>query len=195
MFIDLTLSLSRDNPVLTRIPPPDKAPLFAAGHIGTHLDTLLHRLIPLDWMDRSGIIVDARASGADIGLDAIKGVAIGEGDFVFFHTGHIDRYPYGSEDYFHFHPQLDWPLIETLLDKRVSFIGVDAPGLRRGREEHAKVDRICEERGAYVIENLINLGKLQAAARGRFPVRVAWIAHEGQTGIPVKVVASAPDPV
>ncbi len=75
----------------------------------------------------------------------------------------------------------------------MSFIGVDANGLRRG-SEHGKVDRLCEERGAYVIENLINLGRLQAVARRRFPVRVAWIAHEGQTGIPVKVVAKVPEP-
>ncbi len=192
MLIDLTLSLARENQIFKRVPPPDKAPLLAAGHVGTHLDTLLHRPIPLDWMDRSGILIDARACGADIGVDAINGVAIEEGDFVFFHTGHIDRHPYGCDEYFRTYPQLDWSLVEILLDRRVSFIGVDANGLRRG-SEHAKVDRICEERGAYVIENLINLDKVQVAARGRFSVRVAWIAHEGQTGIPVKVVANVPE--
>lgn len=192
MFIDLTLSLARDNPIFNRVPLSDKAHLLAAGHIGTHLDTLLHRPIPLDWMDRSGVLIDATAYGSDIGLDVIRGRAIEEGDFVLFYTGHIDRYPYGSDEYFHFFPQLDWSLVHTLLNMRVSFIGVDANGLRRG-SEHAEVDRICEERGAYVIENLINLGMVQAATKERFSVRVAWIAHEGQTGIPVKVVANVPD--
>ncbi len=116
MYLDLTLSLARDNPVFNRLPPPDKAPLLAAGHVGTHLDTLLHRHIPLDWMDRSGILIDARACGADIGVDAIKGIAIEKGDFVFFHTGHIDRHPYGSDAYFRSYPQLDWPLVDRPLD-------------------------------------------------------------------------------
>jgi kynurenine formamidase len=193
MLIDLTLSLAADNPVFGKAPTDRAAALMAAGHIGTHLDTLLHRPIPLDWMDRDAVLVDATKAGTDIGSDVLAGVAIQPGDVVLVHTGHIRRHAYGDAAYFRDHPQLDWDLVEALMDRKVSFIGIDAAGLRRGHDEHAKVDRYCEENGSFVIENLINLDHLQAAAARRFPLRVAWISHAGRTGIPVKVVATLPD--
>ncbi len=194
MLMDLTLSLSRDNPVFRTLPPSHEARVMAAGHVGTHLDTLLHRPIPLEWMDRTGVLLDARPFGADIGPQVLADVDIAAGDFVLFHTGHIGRQAYGTDAYLHDTPQLAWSVVEALIDRKVSFIGIDGAGLRRGGKEHAKVDRFCEERGAYVIENLTNLDALQETAPARFPVRVAWIAHGGMTGIPVKVVAVLSDP-
>lgn len=192
MLLDLTLCLSSDNPIFRQVLPPDLSPLLAAGHVGTHLDTLLHRPIPLEWMDRTGVLIDARPFGAEIGPQAVTSKEIIAGDFVIFLTGHIGRHPYGSDAYIHDHPQLTWPLIEALAGRGVSFIGIDGPGLRRGAE-HPKVDQYCEEHGAYVIENLAHLEELHAVAPPRFPVRVAWIAHEGRTGLPVKIVAAIPD--
>lgn len=192
MLIDLTLSLPADHAAFARNREAWAMPM-SSGHVGTHLDTLLHRPIPLDWMDRSARLVDARSFGADIGLDVLAGVPVAAGDFVLFRTDHIRRHAYGETEYFRDHPQLDWPLVNHLIGKKVSFIGIDAAGLRRGREEHARVDRFCEENGAYVIENLTNLDALAARTDGPFAARLAWIAHGGLTGIPVKVVAEVPD--
>lgn len=127
--------------------------------------------------------------GRLIGLDALSGATIAKGDFVIFHTGHIATHPYGSPAYFGDHPQLDWALIHTLVNQQVSFIGVDGPALRQGREEHAKVDMYCEEHGTYVVENLSGLDSLAATEYRRFPMHLGWISHPGMTGIPMRVVA------
>ena len=189
MLIDLTLALPEDSPAFRKA-RPDWALPSVAGHIGTHLDTLLHRPIPLDWMDREAVLIDVRNAGDDVGLEAIEDVEIRKGDFVLFRTGQIERHAYGADEYFAHHPQLDWPLVEHLIGLGVSFIGIDAMGLRRGRPDHEKVDLYCETHGAWVIENLANLGDPRLIAAGRFAVRLAWFVHGGMTGIPVKVVAA-----
>lgn len=192
MLVDLTLSLSSDNPIFAKLAAPGKAALLAAGHLGTHLDSLLHRPIPPDWMDREAVMLDARGFGAEIGLGLIDQAPIRAGDFVLIHTGHLARHAYGTDAYFADHPVVSWPLITALLDRGVSFIGIDGPALRTGGDEHARADRLCEENGAYVVENLANMAVLQEHAPPRFAMRVAWIAHGHLTGLPVKVVAVLP---
>lgn len=192
MFIDLTLSLPVDHPLFKKASADMQSPL-GMGHVGTHLDTYLQRPIPVDWCDRRGVLVDARPYGAVVPESAIADLDIREGDFVIFRTDRIEEVPYGTLEYFTDHPQLAWELIRALLRKKVSFIGIDASGIRHGvklGDEHHQADVECEESHCYVIENLTNLGALPASASGGFPIRVGWIAHRGASGIPVKVVAN-----
>jgi kynurenine formamidase len=189
MLVDLTLSLPENSPVFRKV-RPDWAMPSVAGHIGTHLDTLLHRPIPIEWMEREGVLIDARGFGDDIDEEAIAGLEIRPGDFVIFRTGQTERFDYGTDEYFRHYPQLDWSLVQRLIGCKVSFVGTDAAGLRRGKADHEKVDLFCETNGAWVIENLANLGDPRLHGHSRFPVRLAWFTHGGMTGIPVKVVAS-----
>ena len=192
MFIDLSLSLAADNPIFALVAAEGADPL-SIGHVGTHLDTFLQVPIPIDWCDRRGVLVDARLYGALVPEAAIDGIDIREGDFVIFRTGRIEAAPYGSREYFHDHPRLDWGLIRALLRTKVSFIGVDAPGVRHGvkiGDEHHQADVECEQSHCYVIENLTNLGALPETARNGFSVRLGWIQHQGASGIPVKVIAN-----
>ena len=198
MIIDLSLAITKKCPIFKSASDAENAKLLSSGHIGTHLDTFLHKPIPLEWIDRSGILVDLRSAwpdfGPEIGSEALDGYEIRRGDFVILHTGFMNKHEYGTESYLRDHPQMAWSLIESLVEAGVSFIGLDAAGLRRG-EEHIKADRFCEERETYVIENMTGLDLLQEAAPTRFPLRVAWFSNELMTGIPVKVVAVLPDSV
>jgi kynurenine formamidase len=72
---------------------------------------------------------------------------------------------------------------------KVSMIGVDAPGIRR-HEEHPAADRFCASRGAFVVENLDNLGLLLKETRNTpFKVNTYPMNFMGATGLPCRVVA------
>jgi kynurenine formamidase len=192
MFIDLSLSLPADHPIFKMATNEPTDPL-SLGHVGTHLDTYLQVPIPVDWCDRRGVLVDARAYGPIVPPDVIATVDIREGDFVIFRTDRIEQVPYGTREYFTDHPILDWALIRALLGRKVSFIGIDASGIRHGvklGDEHYQADVECEQSHCYVIENLTNLASLPDTARAGFPIRLGWIQHRGASGVAVKVVAN-----
>ena len=157
------------------------------GHLGTHFD-VMDKEFSLDYTQRKGVAFDVshiRGRDVDIGdidLDAVKADM-----FVAFHTNFIDEEEYGTPRYFKEHPQLSNELIEALLDKRISMIGVDCAGIRRGKE-HVLADRKCADRGAFVVENLCNLNALPF--RGTpFTVRTYPMNIAGITGLPCRVVA------
>lgn len=192
MFIDLSLSLAANHPIFGMADEDEKSPL-SLGHVGTHLDTYLGVPIPIEWCDRRAVLIDGRPYGAVIPEEAMAGLDIRAGDFVIFRTGRIDEVPYGSREYFTDHPQLDWALIRALLRIRVSFIGIDASGIRHGAklgDEHHLADVECEESHCYVIENLTNLGALPETATRGFPIRLGWVQHQGASGVAVKVIAN-----
>ena len=115
--------------------------------------------------------------------------AIGKDDFVMFHTGFLKEVGYGTPDYFKSHPQLSLELIEFLIDKRVSLIGIDAAGVRRG-DEHTKTDQFCSDNGVFIVENLDNLKfLLEKAGNDHFDVYTFPINFEGLSGLPCRVIA------
>lgn len=87
----------------------------------------------------------------DIDLDKV-----GLGMFVAFYAGFIESEEYGTQRYFKEHPRLSNELIESLLEKNISIIGVEFAGVRRGKE-HTPKDQYCADRGVFIIENLCNL--------------------------------------
>ena len=116
---------------------------------------------------------------ADIDLDAVE-----PDMFVAFHTGYIDKVEYDSKEYFASHPALSVELIDALLDKRVSIIGVDCAGVRTGKE-HTLMDQHCADHGVFIVENLCNLDKvIGRCIINTYPMNFAEI-----TGLPCRVVA------
>lgn len=130
-------------------------PLMMSGHIGTHIDVYNKSEIPQEYIERRGVIIDCRDynPNQEIGVEVIKNLEIEKGDFVIFFTDIQKFSKYGEEIYIKEHHQLNWELIEKLLELQVSFIGIDCAGIRRGKE-HIEADKKCEERKAFVIENL-----------------------------------------
>lgn len=182
MYIDLTTIISQDSPLASWAKSQDN-PLIAMGHIGTHLDTYEKSHIPLEYFKSEGILFDVRkiaeVTPEDIDLNLVK-----EGDFIIFRTGRMEAYPYGTSAYFENHPQLSHRLIKKLIEKKIHFIGIDCPGIRQ-HSEHESADRLCEQHGIYVIENLKNVSNILVP---RFTVYTMWLEDEIMTGLRCRVI-------
>ena len=158
------------------------------GHLGTHFD-VMNKTFPLSYVKRDGIVFDVSAvSTRDIGIEDIQLDAIKQDMFAAFYTGFIDENEYGSEKYFSRHPQLSDELIDTLLAKKVSIIGIDFAGVRRG-EEHTPKDQYCADKGVFIVENLCNLHLILKETKHQyFTAHTYPINFSGMSGLPCRVV-------
>ena len=182
MLIDITLKITPK--MVTDAQGNEKKSLV--GHLGTHFD-VMNKEFPLDYTKRKGIVFDVcNVSDRDIGLMDIDIDSVNSDMFVAFYTRFIEKEGYGGKTYFTEHPQLSDELIDSLLDKGVSFIGVDFAGVRRGKE-HTPKDQYCADRGVFIIENLCNLQELnnkEDIVFNTYPMNYA-----DMTGLPCRVVA------
>lgn len=85
------------------------------------------------------------------------------------------------------HPQLSNRLIDVLLDKDISIIGVDFAGIRRGKE-HTPKDQYCANRGVFIVENLCNLHKMIEHKENCF-INTYPMSYADTTGLPCRVIA------
>ena len=179
MLYDLTLRITRE----MRTTAEGNETKALSGHLGTHFD-VMDKEFPLEYTRRAGVCFDIRGieevSPEDVDLSQIEA-----GMFVAFHSGFIEETGYGSQRYFKEHPQLSYPLIEALLDKNVSIIGVDFAGIRRGKE-HTPADQKCADRGTFVVENLCNLGEICGKP---FTAHTYPLNYAEMSGLPCRVVA------
>lgn len=190
MIIDLTTKINKEliEPWLVK----QENKHLSTGHVGTHLDTYLKSNIAVEYFKRNGVLIDASeyAKEREINVSDLLNVEIKEGDFVLFRTDQIKK-EYGRKEYFNNHPQLSHELIQFLCDKKVSFIGIDASGIRRGAE-HRDADILCEENNVYVIENLTNLDKLSKSldkSNENFLIYTMWLEDDLATGLKCRVIA------
>ena len=183
MMLDITLSIT---PKMLDVASENTAKSLV-GHMGTHFD-VMDKEFPLEYTRREGIVFDVSAiRDRDIQAEDIRLEEVEKGQFVAFFTGYIDQELYGTKTYFSAHPQLSDGLIDALLDKGVSIIGIDCSGIRRGKE-HTPKDQLCADRGVFVVENLCNLQAVVAAG-GRFTAHTYPVRYSGMTGLPCRVIA------
>ncbi|KMT22284.1 cyclase family protein [Clostridium cylindrosporum] len=159
------------------------------GHLGTHFD-VMNKEFPLDYVERNGIVFDvSKIQDRDISTEDIDLHKVEKGMFVAFFTGFIEKEEYGSKKYFNEHPQISNELIDALLYKEISIIGIDFAGVRRGKEHTAK-DQYCADKGVFIIENLCNLKEvLKGEMSVGFKVNTYPVNFTGVTGLPCRVVA------
>ncbi|MBQ4037025.1 MAG: cyclase family protein [Clostridia bacterium] len=183
MLYDITLLITPE----MRRSAPEKDDRALLGHLGTHFD-VMDKEFPLEYTCREGIVFDVSVvRDRDIEIGDIAMDQVRAGQFVAFYTGFIEEEPYGSKAYFSSHPQLSPVLVEALLDREISMIGVDCSGLRRGKE-HTPMDQRCADRGVFVVENLCGLRPLLAVG-GRFIAHTYPVRFSGMTGLPCRVIA------
>ena len=183
MLIDITLMIT---PKLAQDAQGNEKKALV-GHLGTHFD-VMDKVFPLEYTERRGIAFDVSAvSGRDIEIEDIALDEVDKEMFVAFYTGFIEEVGYGCPAYFKEHPQLSDELIDALLEKGISIIGVDFAGVRRGRE-HTPKDKYCADRGVFVVENLCNL-KAAIDAGGRFTACTYPMNYAQMTGLPCRVIA------
>lgn len=185
MLIDLTLKVPAS--MVARLSDLEKRIPF--GHLGTHFD-VMNKEFPLFYLRREGIVFDvAEVRDRDIDVCDIDPARIEQEMFVAFYSGLAGRCAYGTQEYFKTHPQLSVGLIEKLIEKGISIIGIDFAGVRRG-SEHTPMDQYCADHGVFIVENLCNLDRLlQNRDSSTFIANTYPVNFEGMTGLPCRVVA------
>lgn len=103
------------------------------GHLGTHFD-VMDKVFPMEYAEREGIIFDvSRVGDGEVQISDIDLTLVKADMAVIFATGFIEKVGYGNPTYFKEHPTLSPELIDALLLRHISIIGVDCAGVRRAR--------------------------------------------------------------
>lgn len=182
-MIDLSIPVS----IQTSNEASENEKMVSFGHLGTHFD-VMDKKFPLEFTRRAAIVFNVKGL-LNIDLSNIYIKLIEKDMFIAFYTGFIEDEQYGTKNYFTKHPQLSKELIETLLEKKISIIGVDFAGVRRGAE-HTPMDKYCADRGVFIIENLCNLDKvLENAEYKTFNANTYPVNFIGMSGLPCRVTA------
>lgn len=183
MLIDITLKITPK--MVSDAQGNEKKALL--GHLGTHFD-VMNKEFPLEYMERNAIVFDVsqivnrEIESLDIDLEKVNGDM-----FVAFYTGFIEEKGYGGHAYFSEHPQLSVDLINALVEKGVSIIGIDFAGVRRG-SEHTPMDQFCADKGVFIVENLCNLSEVLEHDI-YFQAYTCPMNFTEMTGLPCRVVA------
>ena len=182
MKIDITL---RVNPKMME-DTQENLRRAKTGHFGTHFD-VRDKEFPLDYTERKAIVFDVSEIKnrdivvTDVDLEkSLKGCS-------WRSTPVTSRRKAMEQEVFEEHPQLSMELIEALLEKQISIIGVDFAGIRM-EKEHTSTDQYCANHGVFIVENLCNL-KTVLDAGGLFTARTYPMSFSGMTGLPCRVVA------
>ena len=77
--------------------------------------------------------------------------------------------------------------IHALLKRKVSIIGIDFAGVRRGKE-HSLKDQYCADHQVFIVENLCNLKEI-LNRNSDFTVHTYPMNYAGMTGLPCRVIA------
>ncbi len=158
--------------------------LSLPAHTATHIDLVFpERRIPPGRMIGTGKLFDVTSvAGDQIALSDIEHqVGIQSGDYVLFRT---DWSKFAGTDRYYAHPELSLEAVQWLASKKVNAVGIDAPGLGRGRR-HGEYDRLLARNDVFVIENLANLS---AIPRREFIVYCLPLSIENPDAIPARVL-------
>lgn len=150
----------------------------------------MNKEFPLAFTRREAIVFDLSSDTIEeIGIDDIDLSLVEPDFFVAFRTDWIEHRRHGTKEYLGLHPQLSNELIDARLEKRTSIIGLDFVGARR-EPEHTAKDGYCADRGAFIVENLRNLGALTGGKKSaRCVINTYPVKFSDQTGLPCRVVA------
>ncbi|OGV27764.1 MAG: hypothetical protein A3F18_00850 [Legionellales bacterium RIFCSPHIGHO2_12_FULL_37_14] len=177
MLIDLTLKINPKNAT---------TPLAALGHYGTHIDVMENVSLPIEKFITVGKLIDITLiRNRLIQVEDIEHqIPITKNDFVIFRSCWLYDHDYGTKDYFFNHPQLSDAVIDYLLEKKISFIGLDFPGAQL-HEKHKDVDLKCASQQVYLIENL---NHLELITQPSFKAYCFPMHFYGNSGIPIRVI-------
>ena len=184
MLIDITLKIT-PKMVLDAQGNESKA---LVGHLGTHFD-VMNKEFPLEYTQRKAIVFDvSNIRDRDICERDIDLSKVEADMFIVFYTGFVEEEGYGGKRYFSEHPQLSNELIDKLLERNISIIGVDFAGVRRGAE-HTPKDQYCADKNVFIIENLCNLKSILTEKPYEiFTANTYPMNYSDMTGLPCRVV-------
>ncbi len=157
------------------------------GHLGTHFD-VMDKEFPLEYCERKAIIFDvSNVKDREIAENDIDLSKVKKDMFVAFYSGFVEEVEYGNQRYFKEHPQISLELIEKLIEKKISIIGIDFAGVRRSKE-HTPTDQLCADNGIFIVENLCNLNKVLNYSDSCI-IHTYPMNYSEMSGLPCRVVA------
>ena len=186
MFIDLTCTM--DSQILKKLGHDFDS--LGGGHVGSHFDAWTGIAFPLEYCVRKGLVFDCSKAGDLIKPEDVDLSLVEKDMFVAFYTGFGDNYPFGIDPFDHYYlqsPELSKELLDELIKKGISLIGIDFGGVQRG-DDHYPMDVYCERKGVYIIENLHNIG-LICQNNQYFTAYTFPVAYPHLSGLPCRVVA------
>lgn len=160
-----------------------------AGHIGTHFD-VMNKEFSIENVITKGKLFDiSHIKTGEVKIEDLDLSNVKQKDFVMFHSGILKKHGYGTNEYFSTYIELSDELVDYLIDKKVSFIGVDMSGAKKP-DDHPRIDQYCADRGVFIIENLNNLDLLLRETNNKsFTVYTFPVNMSGFSGLPCRVVA------
>lgn len=151
-------------------------------HVATHVDIgKQHQSVPLERCIAPGRMVDVTGITTRAIEPSDFPDTIVTGETVLFKT-RWDRH-LGTGTYLD-HPVLSKDTIKLLIEKEVNMVGIDAPGLGRGRE-HGDFDTMLTDNNIFVIENLSHM---DIVPEETFTVYCFPLSIEGVDALPARVV-------
>ncbi len=163
--------------------------LDKAGHVGTHFD-VMDKEFSIEKIITKGRVFDI--SGLTTGEVKISDVnlsSVQPDDFVMFYSGTLKRWGYGTKEYLSANIELSDELIDELIARNVSFIGVDMGGVKKP-QDHRRIDQYCADKGIFIIENLNNLDLLYEKTKDEsFTVYTFPVNMTGFSGLPCRIIA------
>jgi len=165
------------------------ADLEKSGHVGTHYDAM-NKEFSIENIITKGRVFDiSHIKTGEVTVEDLDLSDVEKNDFVLFYSGILKKHSYGTKEYFSTYIELSDELINYLVDKGVSFIGIDMAGAKKPAD-HPRIDQYCADRGVFIIENLDNLDLLLKEASDKsFTVYTFPVNLSGFSGLPCRVIA------
>ena len=209
--IDLTLTISENIPTFPGSPQPNFINwesiekdgynlelLFLSTHTGTHIDAPYHFVKKGQKIDQimtkrlvtEAILIKIRKGSDqaitknDIQKFEKKYGKIDDGSTVIFHTDWQKNL--NKKSYFMKNPGLVTSAAKYLVSKKINLVGIDSPSIDLGKDEKFSVHHILAKSGILIVENLINLDKINSQ---KFHLIVAPLKLKNATGSPVRAMA------
>ena len=209
--IDLTLTISENIPTFPGSPQPNFINwesiekdgynlelLFLSTHTGTHIDAPYHFVKKGQKIDQimtkrlvtEAILIKIRKGSDqaimknDIQKFEKKYGKIDDGSTVIFHTDWQKNL--NKKSYFMKNPGLGTSAAKYLASKKINLVGIDSPSIDLGKDEKFSVHHILAKSGILIVENLINLDKINSQ---KFHLIVAPLKLKNATGSPVRAMA------
>ena len=209
--IDLTLTISENIPTFPGSPQPNFINwesiekdgynlelLFLSTHTGTHIDAPYHFVKKGQKIDQimtkrlvtEAILIKIRKGSDqaitknDIQKFEKKYGKIDDRSTVIFHTDWQKNL--NKKSYFMKNPGLGTSAAKYLASKKINLVGIDSPSIDLGKDEKFSVHHILAKSGILIVENLINLDKINSQ---KFHLIVAPLKLKNATGSPVRAMA------
>ena len=173
----------------------DSEMIFTSTHIGTHIDAPIHfnpsgksvekiSLKKIVILDNTKVLKITKDDDEKIEVNELKKYDIKMDDTILIHTcWSSNRF---KDKYFKKNPGLSNPAAEYLADLKINLIGIDTPNIDPGFDKKFKSHKIFSDKNIPIIENLINLDKID---KDDFIFIALTLKLKNCSGSPIRAIA------